>query len=62
MAEVAYTPGHALQVGIQRKLASNLHYCRSVGMDCVPVVMETLGGLADDTIMTGRAISEFRII
>jgi len=43
-------------VRIQRRLASNLQYCHSVGMDCVPVVIEHLGGLADDTITTIRAI------
>lgn len=59
--EASYTPGHALNVGVQRKLASHLDACRSAGVDFVPVVAETLGGLADDTIQTieaiGRAIS-----
>ncbi len=50
VAEAAFTPGHALQVGVQRKLASNLPSCRSAGIECIPVVAETLGGLAHDTI------------
>ncbi len=41
----ARTQGHALQVGVQRKLASNL---RSMGLTCIPLVAETLGGLAED--------------
>ena len=60
--EASHTPGHALNVGVQRKLASHLAACRSAGVEFVPVVAETLGGLADDTIQTikaiGRAISQ----
>ena len=47
MGEAASTPGHALQVGVQRKLASHLSACRSVGVEFIPFVMETLGGLAE---------------
>ena len=57
VAEAARTPGHALQVGVQRKLASNLSACRSSGTDFVPLVAETLGGLAEDTISTITFIS-----
>ncbi len=52
MSEAARTQGHALQVGVQRKLASNLPNCRSMGLTCIPLVAETLGGLADDFIST----------
>ena len=31
IAEAAFTPGHALQAGVQRKLASNLSACRATG-------------------------------
>ena len=59
--EASITPGHALQVSVQRKLSSSLSACRSVGMDFIPLVAETLGGLAEDTITTisaiGKAIS-----
>ena len=57
VADAALTPGHALQVGVQRKLASNLSACRSSGTDFVPLVAETLGGLAEDTISTITFIS-----
>ena len=57
VADAAFTPGHALQVGVQRKLASNLSACRSSGTDFVPLVAETLGGLAEDTISTITSIS-----
>ncbi len=47
LSEAARTQGHALQVGVQRKLASNLPNCRSMGLTCIPLVAETLGGLAE---------------
>ena len=58
LAEAAYTPGHALQIGGNRKLATNLSACRSVGMECIPFVAETLGGLVEDAITTIRAIGQ----
>ena len=57
VADAALTPGHALQVGVQRKLASNLSACRSSGTDFVPLVAETLGGLAEYTISAITYIS-----
>ena len=58
----AYTPGHALEVGVRRKVAANLPSCRSAGVDFIPIVAGTLGGLAEDTISTistlGMAISQ----
>ena len=62
VSEASVTPGHALNVGVQRKLASSLSACRSSGIDYIPLVAETLGGLAEDTIATissiGRAVSD----
>ena len=52
---VIVTPGHALQVGVQRKLTSNLPACREAGVECIPIVAETLGGLAEDAIFTVRS-------
>ena len=49
--EAASTPGHALQVGVRRKLTSHLSACRSAGV-------ETLGGLAEDTIFIIRFLGE----
>ena len=54
--EASHTPGHTLNVGVQRKLSSRLASCRSAGVEFVPVVAETLGGLAEDSIRTVRAI------
>ena len=56
--EAAITPGHALQVGIRRKLSAHLSNCRAVGVDFIPLVAEALGGLAEDTIATVTRIGE----
>ena len=58
LGEAASTPGHALRVGVQRKLTSNLSACHSVGIEFIPLVVETLGGLAEDTILTIRSIGQ----
>ena len=50
LGEAATTPGHALQVGVQRKLSSHLSHCWSVELEFIPLVIETLGGLAEDSI------------
>ena len=59
LSEASVTPGQALQVGVQRKLSSNLPACREAGVECMA---ETLGGLAEDTVLTfrslGRAIAD----
>ena len=56
LGEASFTPGHALQVGVGRKLAGHLSASRSTGTDFIPLVAETLGGLAEDTIRTVRSI------
>ena len=43
-----FTPGHALNVGVQRKMEAHLSDCRAAGMDFVPIVVETLGRLNED--------------
>ena len=56
LGQAASTPGHALEVGTRRKLASHLSACRSVGVEFIPLVTETLGGLSGDTINTIRSL------
>ena len=48
----ASTPGPALNEGVQRKMTAHLSDCRATGMDSVPIVVETLGGLSEDAIFT----------
>ena len=58
VAGAASSPGHALEVGVRRKLASHLSECRSIGVDFIPLVAEILGGLAKDTISMVRLIGK----
>ncbi len=37
-------------------LVSNLPNCRAAGLTCIPLVAETLGGLAEDFISTIKII------
>ena len=48
----ASIPGHALQVGEDRKMAAHADTCRAVGVVFVPLVMETLGVWCDEAIRT----------
>ena len=61
LSEASVSPGHALRVGVQCKLTSSLSACCSLNFDFAPLIAESLGGLAEDTISTipnlGRAIS-----
>ena len=61
LGEATFSPGHALRVGVQQKLSSHLSNCRSAGLEFIPLVFETLGGVSEDSISTlrslGRSIS-----
>ena len=58
LVEAASTPGHALQVGIQQKLASYLPACSSAGVEFIPIVMVILGVLAEDSIFISRSFGK----
>ena len=58
IAGAVRTPGYALDVGVNRKLRSHLSDCCSVGVDFIPLVAETLGGLAKDSIRIIQAIGK----
>ena len=47
-----------MQVGVQRKLTSHVTGCRSAGVEFIPLVAETLGVLAEDTIHIIRSFGE----
>ena len=59
LGEAASTPGHALQLGVRRKLASHHSACWSVAVE---FVVEILGELVEDSISIlhslGNAISQ----
>ena len=52
LADAASTQGHALRVGVRRKLTSN----RAAGVDFSPIVVETLGSWCPDAVATIRSI------
>ena len=58
--EAANTPGHALQVGINRKMASHSSDCQSVGVNFIPLIVESLGSWSSETISTVRAIGRLQ--
>ena len=58
VTQAASIPGRALEVGVQRKLSSHLSECRGVGVDFFPLVEETLGGLAKDSITLIHSIGK----
>ena len=59
VAEAAVTPGHALEVCVRHKLSTNLPSCCAAGVECVPMVVEALGGWAPGSISTIRRIGDF---
>ena len=54
--EAANTPGHAVQVGINRKMTSHSSACQSVGVNFIPLIVESLGGWSSEAISTVRAM------
>ena len=54
----AFNPGHALKVGVRRKLNAHLNACRSSGVHFLPIVAEALGGLGQDTVQLVRSLGK----
>ena len=54
----SFNPGHALNIGVQRKLTAHLQACRANGIHFLPIVAETLGGLGQDTIHLVRSLGK----
>lgn len=60
LAGASITPGHALQVGDERKMAAHAGSCRAVGVQFIPLVVETLGGWSQDAIDTISSIGRLQ--
>ena len=60
LAGEAITPGHALQVREERKIATHADACHDVGLLFVPLVVETLGGWNQEAISTFEAIGRLQ--
>ena len=51
LSGAATFPGHALNVGANRKLAAGLPACRAAGVEFIPLMVETLGGWSSEAIL-----------
>lgn len=54
------TPGYALKVGEDRKMAAHAEACHSIGVIFTPLVLETLGGWSEEAILTISAIGRLQ--
>ena len=59
-ASAASTPGYALHVGEERKMAAHAEACRSVGVHFVSIVAETMGGWSELAIDTIKSIGRLQ--
>ena len=59
-ASAASTPGYALHMEEERKMAAHAEACRSVGLHFVPIVAETLGGWSELAIDTIKSIGHLQ--
>ena len=56
LAGAAASPGYALQVAEDRKMAAHFEACRAMGVDFVPVAVESLGGWSEEAIANIKKI------
>ena len=54
------TPGHALHVGEERKMAAHASTCRAAGIAFIPLVVETLGGWSQEAISAIKSIGRLQ--
>ena len=52
----ASTPGYALGVAEERKIAAHAEDCQAAGVHFIPLVMETVGGWGRDLIETVKSL------
>ena len=60
LSGAATTPGHALLVGEQRKMAAHAESCHRAGVLFVPMVVETLGGWNEEAVSTIASIGRLQ--
>ena len=58
LSGAATSPGHALNVGANRKLAAGLPACRAAGVEFIPLMVETLGGWSSEAILNIKKIGQ----
>ena len=54
------TPGHALRVGEERKMAAHAGPCRAAGVTFIPLVVESLGGWSEEAIYIIKSIGRLQ--
>ena len=58
LSGAATSPGHALNVGANRKLAASLPACLAAGEEFIPLMVETLGGWSSEGILNIKKIGQ----
>ena len=54
------TPGYALQVSEERKMAAHAGACQAAGVSFIPLVVESLGGWSYEAIQTIKSIGRLQ--
>ena len=54
------TPGHALRVGEERKMAAHAGPCRAACVTFIPLVVESLGGWSEEAIYIIKSIGRLQ--
>ena len=60
LAGAASTPGHALTVAEERKMAANSESCHALGINFIPLAVESLGGWSSKAIDTISSIGKLQ--
>ena len=60
LERAATTPGYALHIAEERKLAAHAEECRSAGVNFIPLVLESLGGWGQDLTDVVKAIGRLQ--
>ena len=60
LAGAANTPGHALTVAEERKMAANSESCHALGINFIPLAVESLGGWSSEAIDTISSIGKLQ--
>ena len=58
LSGVATSPGHALNVWANRKLAASLPACRAASVEFIALIVETLGGWSSEAILNIKKIDQ----
>ena len=58
MHGAATSPGHALNVSANRKLAAGLPACQAAGVEFILLMVETLGGWSSEAIYNIKKIGQ----